>query len=148
MKITVNRYLSNDEATLSRVFIDGKFYCFGLEDAYQEKKIAGKTRIPAGRYKVELRKVGGFDSRYKKDRRFADIHEGMLWIRGVPGFEFILIHCGNTHQHTEGCLLLGKGRDEKRMTIWQSGDAYREFYLAVLGAAKAGKLFIEFNDND
>ena len=28
-------------------------------------------------------------------------------IMDVPGFTDILIHCGNTHEHTSGCILVG-----------------------------------------
>ena len=58
MKITVERFTSDAETTLSTVFVDGKFACFGLEDEYRTEKVAGETRIPAGTYKVGLRNVG------------------------------------------------------------------------------------------
>ena len=35
------------------------------------------------------------------------MHKGMLWVRDVPGFEYILIHTGNTDEHTAGCLIVG-----------------------------------------
>ena len=104
MKIDVDRFISDEDTTISRVMVDGQFICFGLEDEYREEKVVGETRIPAGTYKITLRTEGGFNQRYKK--RFPDIHKGMLHIRNVPNFEYILIHCGNTDEHTKGCLLV------------------------------------------
>ena len=52
MLITVDRFKSDDDATLSKVDIDGQFVCFGLEDEYREDKVANETRIPAGRYRI------------------------------------------------------------------------------------------------
>ena len=48
MKITVRRFAHNDEATLSRVYLDDEEFCFGLEDQPQEVKVQDETRIPAG----------------------------------------------------------------------------------------------------
>jgi len=47
MKITVERFLSDNDSTVSRVLIDATHECFGLEDEFREEKIPGETRIPA-----------------------------------------------------------------------------------------------------
>lgn len=148
MIITVDRYLSTNEATLSRISVDGNFECYGLEDEYRAVKVPGETRIPAGSYRVTLRTEGGFHARYANDRRFRDIHIGMLWVRDVPGFEYILIHVGNFETDTAGCLLVGDTRDEVRMAIYRSAEAYRRLYVKVRTAAERGQLFINYQDND
>lgn len=35
MIITVDRFNSDSDATLSKVSVDGRFVCFGLEDEYR-----------------------------------------------------------------------------------------------------------------
>lgn len=148
MKITVDRYISDHDTTLSKIYIDGEFECYGLEDEYRKTKVKGETRIPAGTYKIGVRTVGGFHSRYVK--KFGDLHEGMLHVQDVPGFEYILIHTGNTDEHTMGCLLVGTTRSEKTgdMKVGASVSAYKKFYPKVIGAAKAGNLTIEYLDSD
>ena len=147
MKITVNRVASNTDETLSIVSIDGKPFCFGLEDEYRENKVVGETRIPSGEYKITLRTVGGFHARYLE--KFSSFHRGMLWIRDVPGFEYILIHVGNTDEDTAGCLLIGDGATiDGSIKIIQSSIAYKKLYQKVIGSAMAGTLFIEYLDND
>ena len=105
MGITVDRFVSDDDTTVRRVHVDGRFVCFGLEDEFRETKIASETRIPAGTYDVRLRTEGGHHNKYST--RFNEIHKGMLHIQDVPNFTFILIHCGNTDEDTDGCLLVG-----------------------------------------
>ncbi len=72
MIITVDRFKSDLDATISKVNVDRRFVCFGLEDEYRADKVANETRIPAGRYKVGVRTEGGFHARYT--HKFADIH--------------------------------------------------------------------------
>ena len=148
MEIQVDRYISDDETTISRVSVDGNFVCYGLEDEYREDKIVGETRIPAGRYQVRLRTEGGHHLKYQK--RFPDIHRGMLHIQNVPNFEWILIHCGNTDADTMGCLLVGSQANTQagNMSISDSSGAYRKFYPMVVDAAAAGDLSINYQDND
>jgi hypothetical protein len=105
MKLEVRRFGLGDDSTLGKLYIDGQFACFTLEDEGRKAKVPGETRIPEGHYEVTLRTVGGFHDRYSKS--FENIHKGMLWVRDVPGFEYILVHCGNTDEDTSGCLLLG-----------------------------------------
>ncbi|WP_417847127.1 DUF5675 family protein [Thalassospira povalilytica] len=150
MKITVDRYQSDPDSTVSRVSVDGVFVCYGLEDGYRAQKVAGETRIPAGAYVIGVRKVGGFHGRYARDVRFKDIHRGMLHILDIPNFEWVLIHVGNTHEHTAGCLLVGTAVNATpgRMSIGASAVAYRKLYSMVIDAAEAGDLWIEYIDND
>ena len=148
MLITVDRFVSDSETTISHVSVDGQFICFGLEDEFRTQKVKGETRIPAGRYKIGVRREGGFHQRYAA--RFADMHEGMLHVLDVPNFQFILIHVGNTQKDTEGCLLVGMNAQTQpgAMRVNSSVAAYRKLYPIVIGAAKAGDLEILYLDND
>ena len=148
MDVLVDRFISDDDTTISRIFVDKKFVCFGLEDEYRIEKRIGETRIPAGTYQVRLRTEGKHHEQYKI--RFANIHRGMLHIQNVPNFQYILIHCGNTDQDTEGCLLVGSQAitEPHNMSITQSEAAYRRFYTQVVDAAERGDLTIRFQDND
>lgn len=144
MKITVERFSDNGDATLSLIRVDGRFFCFGLEDEFRAEKIAGETRIPSGTYKVGIRDVGGFHGRYSQDSRFKDFHEGMLQVMDVPNFEYILIHVGNTEKNTDGCLLVGMGADSGIHTVQSSAVAYEMLYKHVIDEAKLGNLEIQF----
>jgi hypothetical protein len=120
--------------------VDGKFFCYVCEDEKREVKIKGETRIPVGTYKIELRDEGGMTKRY--EAKFPGLHRGMLWLRHVPGFEWVYIHIGNTDDHTEGCLLVGYGanRTNGENTVSRSTDAYKDLYKIILSAIAAGEL--------
>lgn len=139
MKLEVLRISSQKDSTNGILFdiTDGrKFLCYTLEDEYREDKIPGETRIPSGTYKITLRTVGGFHSRY--EAKYGDLHKGMLWVRDVPGFEYILIHTGNTDEHTAGCLLVGNSQNENITKpdgfIGSSVTAYKRIYLPIAKA--------------
>lgn len=137
MKLTLQAPIVNAaNHTISRLLINGKFECFVLEDGARAVKVWGKTRIPAGVYAIKLRKVGGFHERYSK--RFGKEHFGMLWIQDVPGFEFILIHLGNTPKDTAGCLLVGQTYNAFG-SVGGSERAYRRLYPQVAAALLAGE---------
>ena len=117
------------------------FLAYTLEDEQRDKKVYGETRIPNGTYKLGLRKEGGYHSKYSK--RFPDTHIGMLHVLDVPGFEYILIHCGNTDEHTAGCLLVGDSQENNQITkdgfIGKSTQAYRRIYSRIAEAIECGK---------
>jgi len=150
MKITVNRYLSNADATLSDVMVNGDPECYGLEDEYREVKVANETRIPAGTYPIKLRAAGGMHGRYCEAEWCKDWHKGMLHLQDVPGFEWIYIHPGNTDDHTSGCLLVGDQANEgEHLTISKSRIAYERLYKKVVAALEGGELVeIEYIDSD
>ena len=114
---------------------------YSLVDEYREEKKYGETRIPNGTYKLDLRKEGGYHQKYSK--RFPDIHIGMLHVLNVPGFEYILIHCGNTDEHTAGCLLVGDSQENNQITkdgfIGKSTQAYKRIYPRIAEAIERGE---------
>lgn len=157
MKLEVLRISSQKDSTNGILFDttggQRKFLCYTLEDEYRplEAKVMGETRIPAGTYKITLRTVGGFHTRYGE--RYGDAHHGMLWVRNVPGFEYILIHSGNTDEHTAGCLLVGDSQNENITKsngfIGASRTAYERIYGPIADALKSGKqVTITYTDFD
>ena len=42
MIITVDRFKSDSDATISNVNVDGQFVCFGLEDEFRAEKVANE----------------------------------------------------------------------------------------------------------
>ena len=129
--LEVLRYSSGLDSTLGILSENGpegrEFLGYTLEDEWREEKVSAETRIPEGTYDVKLRTVGGFHTRYL-DKFGADFHKGMLHVQDVPGFEYILIHTGNTDENTMGCLLVA---DSSRQNITKDGfigdsvDAYK-----------------------
>ncbi len=130
MKLQVVRTQFGRDATNGLLFIDGLFECYTLEDQYQEVKVMHETCIPEGTYDVKFRTVGGFHERYKK--RYGNSHYGMLHLQDVPGFTYILIHAGNTDEHTSGCLIVGETQQDLDVSedgfIGSSGKAYVKLY--------------------
>jgi len=145
MKLEVLRFSSGKDSTSGALFsVDNgikKFLCYTLEDEYRANKKYGETRIPAGTYKIQLRTVGGFHQKYST--RFHTIHKGMLHIVNVPNFDYVLIHCGNTDEHTAGCLLVGDTQNNNMVEedgfIGRSTAAYKRIYPKVAKALEEGE---------
>ena len=137
MNLLNRRYNSESDYTDGLLSIDCEFECYTLEDEFRTTKVFGETRIPDGTYKIELRTEGGFDSRYKV--KYPGMHKGMLWVKDVPGFEYILIHIGNDDDDTAGCLLVGSTADKDKGFIGASGKAYKDMYPKVAAAILRGE---------
>ena len=155
MKLKVLRFSSQEDSTSGLLFLDGKnglkFLCYTLEDEYRKDKIMGETRVPAGTYKIELRTEGGFHARYKK--KYGSMHKGMLHVTNVPNFKWILIHTGNTDEHTAGCLLVGDSQENNNIIkdgfIGKSVNAYKRIYPDISRALQEGEeVTIEYVDLD
>ena len=142
MKLEVLRFSSEKDSTNGLLFdvSDGRsFLCYTLEDEHRDKKVMAETRIPAGTYRITLRTTGGFHGRYLK--KYGSMHKGMLWVRDVPNFEYILIHTGNTDEHTAGCLIVGDSQQtnfgESDGFIGSSTQAYKRIYPPIAAALEA-----------
>ena len=141
MKLTVVRTQFGTDATNGLLFIDGIFECYTLEDQYQAVKVMHETCIPEGTYDIKFRKTGGFHSKYSE--RYKNAHYGMLHIQDVPNFTYILIHTGNTDEHTSGCLIVGETQQDLEISkdgfIGSSTVAYKKMYSKVANQLLQGK---------
>jgi len=115
MLIEVKRYEFKDTHTVGKMYVDGIYECYTLEDAVRNgTKVIGKTAIPIGTYKLII----DASTRFKQD---------MPHILDVPDFTGVRIHAGNTSADTDGCILLGStwaGKD----FIGNSKIAYKKFF--------------------
>lgn len=96
MILKLTRFQKTSLSTIGRLYIDGQFECYTLEDVVREVKIPGKTAIPAGSYDVII----------NESIRFKKL---LPLLNNVPGFTGVRIHPGNTAADTEGCILVGNG---------------------------------------
>ena len=140
MRITVKR-TEHETSTTGELYIDGVKQCVTLEDkcrADNEAKVYGETAIPYGEYRITLRTEGTIFEDYKT--RFKDIRNerGTLWIRNIPGFEYVLIHVGNYCKDTLGCLLVGS-RVVSDVEIAESTVAYKRIYPIIADALEKGE---------
>ena len=141
MKLQLVRHEFGIDATNGMLFINGKFECYTLEDQYQVTKVYGETCIPEGTYPIKFRKEGGFHNNYSK--RYQNAHYGMLEIKNVPEFQWILFHGGNTDEDTKGCVLTGSTQQvldvSKDGFIGSSQRAYKKMYDQVAKVLLQGK---------
>jgi len=155
MELEVLRFSSQKDSTNGLLFdITGgkrRFLCYTLEDEHRDEKVFGETRVPAGTYRITLRTTGGFHGRYLK--KYGQMHKGMLWVRDVPGFEYILIHTGNTDEHTAGCLIVGDSQQanfgDSDGFVGSSTQAYKRIYPMVAEVLEGGgDVTISYRDFD
>ena len=101
MKLILTRHARRADYTIGRLEDEnGKKLCDTLEPIWRnydggEMKIPRKSAIPEGSYRVVV----------TKSRRFQKY---LPLLVGVPGFEGVRIHAGNTSRDTEGCILVGQ----------------------------------------
>lgn len=112
MKLIRDRF--TERSTGGMLYINGVFECFTLEDRDRHletggAKVPGETAIPRGSYDVQI----------TMSARFA---KPLPLLLNVPNYSGVRIHPGNKPEDTEGCILVGNGRDLKNKD-WVSASA-------------------------
>ena len=111
MKLKLERLYLKPDYTIGKLYIDGKYFCDTLEDQVRdlakERKIPGRTAIPAGVYEV----IVNISPRFRRKLpRLLD----------VPGFDGILIHRGNinsTRYEVQLTGILERAQEKGKITI-------------------------------
>jgi len=138
MKLTLKRIAKRNDYTIGRLFIDGTYFCDTLEDTnrgldnsmpeseIKRIKIAGRTAIPTGTYSVtlEIQSPRFSKPKYKKQYGFCDGYLPRLL--NVKGYDGVLIHIGNKHTDTDGCLLVGQNK--KTGEVLNSTATFKRLY--------------------
>ena len=146
MEISVKRFADNGDTSMGTFNINGKFMCFTIEDEERSTKVSGETRVPEGTYQVSLRNKGGYNTKYLD--KYGSMHKGMLCIHNAPNwkiinkgmeFQYVLIHTGNTDEHTMGCLLVNDGLDGANFVGNSSVNAYKRIYPIIAKALLDGE---------
>ena len=133
---------------MSKLYINGQYFCDVIEDRdrgltstmsieeIKKKKKAGDTAIPTGTYKVRMDIPS---PRFSKSNWYIKNCNGakMPRLKDVPGYDGVLVHCGNTAKDTEGCILVGKN-DVKGM-VTKSKDYFLKLYNIMYTAYKKGE---------
>src|SRR3990167_10319749 len=130
MEIQLIRDTFSPTCTIGRLGINGVHECWTLEDFVRPEgapKVPGRTAIPYGRYELMI----------THSERFQ---RSLPILLGVPGFQGIRIHPGNTDADTEGCILVGRTKGEN--FIGESKSAFAALSLKLQKARSAGKVFI------
>lgn len=105
-RLEIRRYQYSTRTTIGKLYVDGKFYCYTLEDTVRAEgiKVKKETAIPAGEYNVGIRvspKYGEVPVIYTEDDELTIKKKGI-------SFKYVLFHGGNRISDTEGCVLVAK----------------------------------------
>ena len=93
--LTLIRDVKAGDSILGKLYFNGGIVCYTLENAAKA--------IPCGVYNVQ-------NSKSPKFKRELPL----LWNSGVPSSRGIRIHRGNTAKDSQGCILVGMGRNYSR----------------------------------
>lgn len=149
VELKLHRHYKGPDYSIGRLSVDGKYFCDTLEDTDRgltdkdstgeivRRKIYGRTAIPRGRYKVVLNVKSPRYSQPRYKNTYGSIDGYLPRLLNVKGFEGILIHVGNTHTDTDGCILVGKNTQVGRVT--QSKVTFHQLYKKLREASRKGE---------
>lgn len=150
MEISLKRIARREGYTIGRLSVDGARVCDTLEDRDRGltarmsvaqicgTKVKGETAIPTGRYFVDMRTVS---PRFGGRAQYQFCKGRLPRLCSVPGFDGVLIHCGNTARDTEGCILVGENKVKGQVV--NSTATFKKLYEMLRAADERGeRIFI------
>ncbi len=117
MKLTLIRDEDNGESTLGRLFAEGEFLCFTLENTWKDNE-PRVSCVPKGTYGLGTKKYGKYWDKYQP-LVIPILHD-------VPNRSQILIHPGNFPKDTLGCILVGNAKGEN--AVYDSRNTWKKYH--------------------
>lgn len=127
--LTLLRYSDDGTTTIGILLVNDSFYCYTLEDTFQEEKVKGETRIAAGIYPIRFKQEDTpLTLKYKE--RYPEWFTYHLQLQNVPEFDSIYIHNGGDHDDTEGCILVSDSMSvsNKTTVLSNSRNTFKRLY--------------------
>lgn len=146
MKLNLKRYKTPNYC-IGKLTCDGKWICDTIEDVdrglkqsmsvdeIKKIKVVNKTAIPTGTYKITLDVVS---PKYGNSPFYKEVCQGKVpRLLNVPGYDGVLIHCGNTEADSAGCIIVGKNKVKGK--VLESKDTFRMLYKLLKDAKGRGE---------
>ena len=147
MKLKLDRRWKKATYTIGILYVDGVRFCETCEDKdrglksttplsqIKVLKVPAETAIPTGVYEVLMDVVS---PKYASYSYYNQLCGGkMPRLKGVPGFEGILIHPGSNALDSAGCILVGRNTVKGGLT--SSRATFSALYAKMKKAARAGE---------
>lgn len=153
MDLRVDRKWKKEKYTISNLYVDGVWFCNVIEDKdrglkktmslaqIKAKKVPNETAIPTGTYAITMKVQSPKFSQWKYSRLYGFCKGYLPRLLGVPGFEGILIHIGNTADSSSGCLCVGIN-DRKGMVTKSTATFYKLYALLKEADERGENIFI------
>ena len=146
MEIKVKRIARKEAYTIGKMYVAGTYVCVTLEDKDRGLtsnmsvaqicgvKIKGETAIPTGRYLVDMKTVS---PRFGGRAQYQFCKGRLPRLCNTPGFQGVLIHCGNSAKDTDGCILVGLNKAVGQ--VLNSTAAFPKLYPIMKAADERGE---------
>lgn len=146
MEVKVKRIAKKEAYTIGKMYVNGEYVCDTLEDKDRGLtsnmsvaqiygvKIKGETAIPTGRYLVDMKTVS---PRFGGRAQYQFCNGRLPRLCNTPGYQGVLIHCGNTAKDTEGCILVGENKAVGQ--VQNSTTTFRKLYPILKTADERGE---------
>lgn len=130
IELTILRYFHDKDTTLGLLYINGGFFCYTLEDTFNQPKVPGQSRIGSGEYAVDFRREETELTKTYRSR-YPEWFHYHLWVKDVPEFSSIYIHSGGDNTDTEGCILVSDSLSVKADSQFftNSRNTFKRLYL-------------------
>ena len=146
MEIKVKRIARKEAYTIGKMYVDGAYVCDTLEDKDRgltsnmsvaqicRVKIKGETPIPTGRYLGDMKTVS---PRFGGRAQYQFCKGRLPRLCNTPGYQGVLVHCGNTAKDTDGCILVGENKEKGK--VRNSTATFRKLYPILKAADERGE---------
>lgn len=116
--LTLIRDIKSETTILGRLYLNGAFICWTCENA--------SKAIPVGLYTIQ----NSVSPKFKRELPLIYNDTSVKASRGVR------FHRGNSYKDSNACVLVGMGRDTKKLTISDSANAETMVTMLCRNVAK------------
>lgn len=137
--MVLKRIYKGENYTIGHIYIDGEYICDSIEDQdrglsdqmsvqdIKKIKVASKTAIPTGTYKLTLDVVS---PKFIQKAYYYNFCKGKLpRLLGVKGFDGVLIHRGKDQDSSSGCIIVGYNKIKGQVV--NSQQAFEKLYKTI-----------------